>query len=400
MGNSGASVCGAGNRYGSHAFFISIHQRRRGEPGGNGKNMKKRICSSLAALVLFCAAAVAQVFVIERTGNVTLTFNDLKEAVDALVDGDNLYIPAGQHNLSAYNWYGYDDAGTYSGYLFIDKKVNIYGAGYANGANSTVLTNGTLLLGKHAGGSTVSGIKFEALCLVDNIDCQISRCQFKKELRLVGTEAKNTVSVYECELYSNTRTVTRLHPSSSNDYGYGPKVCFSKCIFQGGGGIDLYTSTFSHCLFLCGGVGCAMDSYTTIVDSSLSDNIFVVATSDTRKKYTNSNMSRCTFSNNMWVGGYAELDAAQNNTFTGEIDRVDYQNVFVDPAKYDYHLQDGCVGKNAATDGTDVGIFGTATPFKESKLPATPHFSIDVVGLETDANGNLPVKIKIEAQEY
>ncbi|MDR0506901.1 MAG: hypothetical protein LBH32_08835, partial [Dysgonamonadaceae bacterium] len=87
------------------------------------------------------------------------------------------------------------------------------------------------------------------------------------------------------------------------------------------------------------------------------------------------------------------------NTHIDEIINQSYANTFVNGDSYDYHLQPTSAGKNAGTDGTDVGIYGTAFPFKESKLPSIPHFTVKNISTETNAEGKLPVYIKIEAQD-
>jgi len=66
---------------------------------------------------------------------------------------------------------------------------------------------------------------------------------------------------------------------------------------------------------------------------------------------------------------------------------------------HDYHLQTSSPGKNAGTDGTDVGIYGGIYPWKEGSIPFNPHFQQVQVSPKTDANGNLNVNIKVEAQE-
>jgi hypothetical protein len=62
-----------------------------------------------------------------------------------------------------------------------------------------------------------------------------------------------------------------------------------------------------------------------------------------------------------------------------------------------YALKPGSPGKNAATDGTDIGIYG-GTGFSDSALPPGPRIVSKKVADQTDANGNLRVEIKVSAQ--
>lgn len=141
--------------------------------------MKKRLFSCLAACVLFCAGAVAQVYLIQRGSNTTLTYKDLKEAVDALEDGDRLYIPAGKHTFpSSYIWKGYNNDKSFISTLAITKRVAIYGAGYEDSGNATIIENGTFVVGRGADGTVITGIRFDCGVTFDNVsDCSVSRCQ-------------------------------------------------------------------------------------------------------------------------------------------------------------------------------------------------------------------------------
>lgn len=107
----------------------------------------------------------------------------------------------------------------------------------------------------------------------------------------------------------------------------------------------------------------------------------------------------CIFRNNVFVG----ISLSENKGSNTLIDNKFVENatdIFVDFEKGDYHLKDDCVGKNAGTDSTDVGIYGTKMPFKENKLPANPHIRLRAVATETNAMGKLPIDMSIEAQDY
>lgn len=81
------------------------------------------------------------------------------------------------------------------------------------------------------------------------------------------------------------------------------------------------------------------------------------------------------------------------------------ESIFIDPQdfvynfKNDFHLQANSSGKNAGSDGTDIGIYGGRFPWKDGGLPITPHIESKFVNGTTDTNGNLNVKIKVAAQD-
>jgi hypothetical protein len=66
---------------------------------------------------------------------------------------------------------------------------------------------------------------------------------------------------------------------------------------------------------------------------------------------------------------------------------------------YDYKLKTTCPGKNAGTDGSDIGIYGGNYPWKEGGVPFTPHYQFKKVNGTTNSSGNLPIQIKVKAQD-
>ncbi|GHU69549.1 hypothetical protein FACS189413_08650 [Bacteroidia bacterium] len=325
-----------------------------------------------------CSIANAQVFVIERE-NATLTFSNIKAAVDALHDNDRLYIPPGTFSLVDYVWEGYDGDQNIASTLVVNKKVSIYGAGYTGGSSSAI-TNGSFIIGRDAGGTSISGLRFDYCGFyLDNVsNCIISRCKTSGSVfSLDGTGYNNLIT--ECEI------------NGGGGNGATIQAGYSKCIFREYYP-HCYGATVNNCLFWI------QSSMSNFENCSLSNNIFIVSTEATDNNTIFSGNNN-TFSYNLWVGGSIFTWAAEGNTFSNEITNEPYANVFVDPYNGDYHLKAECRGKNAGSDGTDTGIFGTSVPFKESRLPVIPHFNVRVVSFETDAEGKLPVNIQIEAQD-
>lgn len=66
--------------------------------------------------------------------------------------------------------------------------------------------------------------------------------------------------------------------------------------------------------------------------------------------------------------------------------------------QYDFNLQIQSPGINAGTDGTDIGIYGGAFPWKEGSIPINPHIQTKTISSTTDPSGNLPVNIKVMTQ--
>ena len=62
-----------------------------------------------------------------------------------------------------------------------------------------------------------------------------------------------------------------------------------------------------------------------------------------------------------------------------------------------YHLKEDAQGKNAGTDGTDIGIYG-GTGFSDKALPPGPRIISKKVAEQTDADGNLQVEIQVSTE--
>ncbi|MBK9793187.1 MAG: hypothetical protein IPP60_08805 [Sphingobacteriales bacterium] len=102
---------------------------------------------------------------------------------------------------------------------------------------------------------------------------------------------------------------------------------------------------------------------------------------------------------------FSELGSTSTNSFVNTIYNLSLSNDFVNVSNpnfsslFDYHLKSTSSGKNAGTDGTDIGIYGGAYPYKEGAVPPNPHISTKSIAPTSAANGTLPVNIKVLAQD-
>ena len=319
--------------------------------------MKKLIIWVFLLACLTVTSVNAQVFLIER-GASSFTYPNIKAAVDALQDGDKLYLPPGIFSLTGYKWTGVTGTQNYSNTIAITKRVAIYGAGYNQGANSTIIQDGNFIFSVNASGSSITGVRFDSYVNLEKAsNVMIARCKLTNTFSMTDVSSNNYIN--ECEFHASVQM--------SQESG----AVFTKSILY-------YPNNIFY-------------------NSSMINNIFV-NNRVTNSAYTVSGTNN-SFNYNLWVGTILQYNATHNNTFANEITEVAFEDTFQDFNVGNYHLKATSVGKNAANDGRDVGIFGTAFPFKESRLPSTPYFSIKAISAETDASGNLPVNLKIEAQE-
>ena len=119
-------------------------------------------------------------------------------------------------------------------------------------------------------------------------------------------------------------------------------------------------------------------------------------------------ISICTqsiFRNNLFVYNWEGPDNQSVFFGSGNIVNQPKENIFVNQSgntfsyAQDYHIKDSSPGKNGGVDGADVGIYGGVYPWKEGGLPFNPQIQVAKIAGTTDANGNLNVNIKVEAQE-
>jgi hypothetical protein len=142
-----------------------------------------------------------------------------------------------------------------------------------------------------------------------------------------------------------------------------------------------------------------MDNLGTIYSSVIRNNIFL----EDRNPYifTNNGSTGNSIYNNVFVisnvnwGSNSSSDnyfgIPQSDIFVNQTgNSIDYTHI--------YHLKNP--EKYIGTDGTQVGIYGGTTPFKEKGLPSNPQIIKKTIAEQTDANGNLKVDVTVKAQEY
>lgn len=304
--------------------------------------------------------------------------NSLVEAYNSSVNGDTIYLSAGYFNSPS----------------VLAKGIKIIGSGHfpdesdSTGAilKRTVLIS-SLTINKGADSLRLEGlfingdINFEAankISYVKALRCRIGSMGFNSTST---TAAKNNITFEECVILGNV--------SFSR---YGNNLSFSHCILNGYIADIDGNALIERCVFLFG------LSYNAplinIFSSNIRDNIFVGNYSP---------FSNCTgnsFSNNLYRKASFDfgLNAAANNYFG-----LSQADIFVNQAgnewkyEHDYHLKSPTT--YLGTDGTQVGLYGGSSPFKEKGVPANPQIISKSIGKKTDANGNLSISVSVKAQD-
>jgi len=308
-------------------------------------------------------------------------FTDIYTAVAAAQPNDKLYFSGGTFLA---------DSG-----LTMSMPLHFIGAGIHPDSTSataaTILTtNGSndFIFTTSAGGSSFTGIRFNPGGELyygtngnddDPVDMMFERCSFKF-FRLGLVEPGTSSSTFnECIFYDGFS-------------GYGGAATVDRCVVQSGpinvfrpSGLILRNSVLlgqrlqnsenaivQNCVFTYAGAPLWQVGGVQITNCIINGTAMF------------SNSSGNVETNTI----YSQTPAM---TFVSETDGA-YQ--FTD----DLHLLPGSPGVVAGNDGTDIGLYGTSSPYKPGNVPYNPHFRTAAIAPATNGNGDLPVNIRVAAQ--
>ncbi len=319
----------------------------------------------LAILALFIHGnSKAQTLIAVTNDTGSSFYSTLDLAITNAIDGDYIYLPGGNFKISKP----------------INKKLQIVGVGHnPDSCTTTGITQVTgefrIINGSDHG--SVSGLK-----IYGNI--------------VFASATDQTIKYYSIEHCNMSGVI--LAPQSSN-------ILINECIIYGINANGSQGILVSKSIIEGGCGGFAANSF-------INNNVFLT----TSFGYPTSG---CDFKNNIFlsagpypVAGYTAT--YQNNSFTTEVASLHncYNNIvspadglFVKKTKagfdydQDYHVLATSPAHNAGTDKTDLGIYGTASPWKEGSLPGNPHLQRLRSQSVSSLNGNLDVKTKVAAQD-
>ncbi len=343
--------------------------------------MNTRIPSFLAALALMTSMSAQLPRIVLQGSGAPQVFASIYDAVAAAQPNDKLYFSGGIFLA---------DSG-----LTLNMPLHFIGAGiHPDSTNVTAVTilttNGSddFIFNTGASGSSFTGIVFNPDGELyygtdgtndDATNMLFDRCSFKY-FRVGQVEPSTSSSVFtECVFYDGFA-------------GNGGAAIVERCIFAGGpinifrpSGLNLSNSVIlgqrlqnsgnaivQNCVFTYAGAPLWQVNGVQITNCIINSDVMF------------SNSSGNTETNTI----YSQTAAM---TFVSESDGY-YQ--FTD----DLHLLPGSPGIGAGNDGTDIGIYGTASPFKPGNVPYNPHYRQANIATATDANGDLPVTIKVATQ--
>ncbi len=142
-------------------------------------------------------------------------------------------------------------------------------------------------------------------------------------------------------------------------------------------------------------------NFNSVYNAIISDNLFMFNTTTP----TSSSMARNVFNNNL--GWRSALNPGvlppESNSGSANIPNQDplfetgLSNTYYDYTK-DYHLQSTSPGKNAASDGSDIGIYGGSTPFVWGGIYSIPKITMTNI-TNPVINQSTPINVNIKAKK-
>jgi len=344
--------------------------------------MKKSALLILVAMMLAAQIAKSQNLIAVQNGGAPAFYQQVDDAILNSQDGDTIYIPGGTWNLTQP----------------INKRLHIIGVGhYPDSTNATFPTKliGLFSLGTGTSYGSLTGIYLEGYVNVPSspvISYYVQRCYlsggvFFNQYQCSFTFVENIINGYIGVSGGSSSNCSFINNIIGAYFGSQPELPFTNSVFKNN--IFLYAS-------YCSG-GC---KYSLACSFSLvENNVFYGYSSGWP---TLGNVSNSTFKNNLFVD-YSPFPNYSTNVGINNIVGQDQNSIFINISSpvyaSDYHLQPTCPGKNAGTDGTDIGIYGGIYPWKEGSIPFNPHFQTVNVAPVVDSTGNLNVNIKVSAQD-
>ncbi len=354
--------------------------------------MKNPALTLATGALLLCSTSHAQLqrIVVQGSGTPQV-FTDINAAIAAAQPNDRLYLSGGLHTASAL--------------ITIDKPLHFIGAGVhpdSSAVTSTTTlsvdpagTTGDIVITTAASGSTFTGITFDPYYYIyygtvdaddDPTGLVFQRCRFLsrmytyREAALNGSSTVFDECIFNHHIYGTT----------------GGAATFTRCILDYQSGTSSAINNFGvlaidHCVFL------NVQAFRNSSNATISNSI---CTDPDHPVYQSNNVTftNCLFSGSSYTSNSSgevvtncQLGVPPASIFLNESDG-DYQ--FTD----DLHLAPGSGGVGGAADGTDIGIYGSSSPYKAGAMPINPHFRAASIAPATDVDGDLPVNIRVAAQ--
>ena len=327
----------------------------------------KKLITIVGLVAVFMAAnrAEAQNVYVLQNGSRVLFFSALTNVMSSMQDGDTLYLPPKPIDAT----------------LTITKRVAIIGAGYhpdSSAVTGITKVTGSVDFAKKSKGSSMTGVRIEGNVYVKDSSITVTRCSLNEVQ--VQNAAISISQVYfgDCVIRS---TVGGFNDVVTN-------ALIERCVIGGNvaGGNKTNNLMLKNCVFL------NVDAFFLQSLSNLIIQNSIILNNDLSYMFYGGTSS-LTLKNNLWV---RTSFSSPSFSMTGNVFGVPRADIFVDESKGDYRIKPTLTPAfTMASDGKQVGIFGTDYPFL---VPTHAPRFIAIDNAESVANGKLSVKMKVEAR--
>ncbi|MCB0795760.1 MAG: hypothetical protein KDB88_13585 [Flavobacteriales bacterium] len=339
------------------------------------------------AAVYSSFAQLPRIVLEPAAGGAPQVFLALDDAIAAVQADDRLYFSGGTFSTTAP--------------LVLTEPIHFIGAGiHPDSASITLRTKlvqqAPIQVNTSASNSTFTGISFDSstgACIQygdsdtndDPTGILFERCEFVQDVALTA------ISILAGPNFSSSNFNECLFRGRL-DGGDLTTAVVTRSIFEGsintmdGGGLLV-----DHCVFFDTGIN---NSHFSTVQNSIFSGAIPGLFQCNGSSVSNSLTTHTAFFGN------SGSNTSETNSFTGQ------SNVFVNETngQFDFtddlHIAAGSVALGGAIDGTDMGLYGSPFPAKPGFLPYNPHYQAVTIDPATDANGDLPINIKVKAQTY
>ena len=314
----------------------------------------------LSFFMLIAVVSSAQDIAVQSPSNVTKVYKDLNKAITEAEAGSIVFLPAGSMPLN--------DS------VKINKRLTIIGVGHRfDTEGGFTMVGGSFHFLKGSDGSSLMGVYLTG---------DVNIADAKGEVNNFLLQFCNVNSVLVGNQYCSLILINQNYLRSLSDGGNSP-IHFT-----------------NNVLFAIQNVNCG------IIDNNIIRNNFNWLHSESL-----GNINSTSIKNNILVDPGSYIFDGSNCIISNNMIRTAWGNnpvivtdwnavlvkydLGVDPL-CDYHLK-STVGKNAGSDGTDIGIYG-GTGFNDLALPPFPQIVFKNIPPQTDEFGNLKIQIKVKAQ--
>ena len=343
--------------------------------------------------LLFFAAVVAPlaarpaVFTVSQSPNLPAQYTTIPDAINAASAGDTVYIHA--------------SAQWYTPWVSLDKRVVLIGTGphprSVSGQNVTI-QNFEFRAG--ASGSVVEGLVF-----VNNVQTAFVSNSTILNLHLKNNYFNGILNIgcgFNSFIVENCIFVNGSLTFHSQGDPYRSGLVIRNNIFStwgSSGDVSVNhagdNAVIDHNLFI--GSQASIRAFGTLYNCTVSNNIFYFRTIDSSGSYANTG---CVFLNNITYQCTNTLPLPGNSGSGNMAVDPQFVNFPLAPTQftyaYDFHTLAGSLAHNAATDGTDIGLYGGVINYSKTGEPAgLPVMrQLDIYNATVPSNGTLDIRMK------